>query len=209
MRMGLSYVAEDIASLCADQGWRPETIVGHSAGAAVALALSEKLQPHPRIVAINAALDRFEGVAGWLFPAFAKMLALNPFTSTAFTLGGGSVARARAIISSTGSSLTDEGYDYYARLLGDRRHVDGTLQMMARWNTDALYDRLPDITAPSLLITGARDNAVPPAVSTRAADRLPKAELIDLDGLGHLAHEEAPEVVTQLIRDWSAPRPTV
>lgn len=206
-RLGLETVADDIAALCRAQGWRPGVVVGHSAGAAVALALSQKLDPRPRVVTLNAALDRFDGVAGWLFPAFAKMLALNPFTSVAFTLGGGSAVRARAIISSTGSRLSEEGYGYYARLLSDRAHVDGTLQMMARWNTDALYDRLHEIETPCLMITGARDAAVPPRVSATAATRLPKAMLEELEGLGHLAHEEAPELVSQLIDDWCRSTP--
>ena len=201
-RLGLDTVAEDIAALCAAQGWQPNVIVGHSAGAAVALSLSEKLDPKPRVVTLNAALDRFDGVAGWLFPAFARMLALNPFTSVAFTMGGGTAMRARAIISSTGSQLSDEGYGYYARLLSDRAHVDGTLQMMARWNTDALYARLTDIETPCLMITGARDTAVPPRVSAMAATRLPLARLCKLDDLGHLAHEEAPDRITQVIEDW-------
>lgn len=201
-RLTLDHMAQDIAALCRAQDWRPEVIVGHSAGAAIALVLSEILHLRPRIMTVNAALDRFDGVAGWLFPAFAKMLALNPFTSLAFTMGGHSLARARSIISSTGSRLTDEGYGYYARLLADRSHVNGTLQMMARWNTDALHARLSDITAPCLLVTGTRDGAVPPRVSDQAAARLPQSERLDLDDLGHLAHEEAPDVVTRVIRDW-------
>ncbi|MEM6481676.1 MAG: alpha/beta fold hydrolase BchO [Pseudomonadota bacterium] len=201
-RLALDTVAEDIATLCAAQEWHPRVIVGHSAGAAVAIALSEKVTPCPQVITLNAALDRFDGFAGWLFPAFAKMLALNPFTSVAFAMGGGSALRARAIITSTGSQLSEEGYGYYARLLSDRAHVDGTLQMMARWNTDSLYYRLPEIETRCLLVTGARDTAVPPRVSAMAATRLPQGELRELDDLGHLAHEEDPETIAQLIEAW-------
>jgi magnesium chelatase accessory protein len=45
---------------------------------------------------------------------------------------------------------------------------------------------------------------VPPAVSARAAERLPNARLIGLPGLGHLAHEEAPERVAALIREFTS-----
>lgn len=202
-RLSLETVAEDIEALCLAQDWCPRVIVGHSAGAAIALALSEAFDPKPRVITLNAALDRFEGMAGWLFPAFAKMLALNPFASLAFTVGGGSDMRARAIIMSTGSRLSDEGYGYYARLLSDRAHVDGTLQMMARWSTDALYDRLSSIEAECLMITGGQDTAVPPRVSKMAANRMPRAQQTEIDDLGHLAHEEKPEVVSQIIKEWS------
>lgn len=207
-RLGLETTAEDIASLCKAEGWEPEALVGHSAGGAVALELSDLLAKSqsqtPRVVTINAALDRFEGIAGWLFPAFAKILALNPFVPIAFSLGGGTNIRARAIIQNTGSNLSKQGYGYYARLLNSHSHVDGTLQTMARWNTDALYDRLPEIESPCLLITGKKDKAVPPKVSDKAAQLLPNAKRLELDGVGHLAHEESPELISQIVLDYCA-----
>ena len=39
-------MAEDIARLCADEGWAPAALIGHSAGAVVALRLAEIL-PRP------------------------------------------------------------------------------------------------------------------------------------------------------------------
>lgn len=205
-RFGLTKTAEDIASLCEAQGWQPACIVGHSAGGAVALDLAGRIKSAdgtpPRFVGINAALDRFEGVAGWLFPALAKMLALNPLTAYAFAMGGVRTDRARNVIRSTGSDLSQEALGYYARLLSDRGHVDGTLQTMANWDTDALWQKMDQIAAPSLLITGEKDKAVPPEVSERAAQALPNAETRQLEGLGHLAHEEAPERVAKLILEF-------
>ncbi|MEO1381093.1 MAG: alpha/beta fold hydrolase, partial [Pseudomonadota bacterium] len=92
----------------------------------------------------------------------------------------------------------------YARLLNSHSHVDGTLQTMARWNTDALYDRLPEIESPCLLITGKKDKAVPPKVSDKAAQLLPNAKRLELDGVGHLAHEESPELISQIVLDYCA-----
>lgn len=203
-RMGLERTAEDIAALCTAQDWTPKAILGHSAGAAVALDLASRLPETPAVVGINAALDRFEGTAGWLFPVLAKLLALNPFTALAFSAGGARPDRARSVIRSTGSNLNDEGLALYSRLLSDRAHVDGTLQMMANWSTDGLLDRLPKIDNPTLLITGAKDTAVSPRVSDRASALLPNVQLHPLEGLGHLAHEEAPDLVCDLILDWCA-----
>ena len=201
-RLGLHTTAEDIAALCKHQGWTPQVLIGHSAGAAVALNLAQHLPGTPALIGINAALDRFEGMAGWLFPMLAKLLALNPLTAVAFSLGGARPDRARNVIRATGSKLSDEGLAYYSRLLGNRSHVDGTLQMMSRWNTDALWDRLPQIDNPTLLITGDNDTAVPPDVSDRAAHLLPNATRIRLQNLGHLAHEEDPEQICDIILNW-------
>ncbi|WP_371060838.1 alpha/beta fold hydrolase BchO [Rhodosalinus sp. 5P4] len=206
-RCSLPLMTTDIAALVAAEGWQPRAIIGHSAGAAIALALAERLTPAPDVIGINAALGNFEGVAGWLFPALAKLLALNPFTASAFTLGGASPARVRRLIGSTGSELDETGLALYARLMGDRDHVDATLKMMAQWSIDPLIGRLPDLAARTLFITGDRDRAVPPSVSDRAAARLPDARVVHLPGLGHLAHEENPAAVAAEIEGFLAGRP--
>lgn len=207
-RLGLTTMSEDIAALCAARGWQPHVIIGHSAGAALALDLARHItrpdSTPPDVIGINAALDRFEGVAGWLFPVLAKVLALNPLTATAFTLGRNHAGRARRLIESTGSTLDEQGLSYYARLIADRDHVEATLQMMAQWDIDALLPYLPAINARCLLITGARDAAVSPEVSERAARLLPAAETHRIDGLGHLAHEEDPTAILKIIFDWLA-----
>ena len=201
-RLGLVPMAADIAALIAAEGWQPRIIVGHSAGAALALRLALDLPESPRVVGINAALSPFEGLAGWLFPVLAKVLALNPLTALAFTARGNRHARARRLIESTGSRLPDRGIGYYARLIGDRSHVEGTLQMMAQWDVTALLDALPALRAPCLLIIGEADRAVPTEVSDRAAARLPDARRARLPDLGHLAHEEAPAEIAGMIRGF-------
>ena len=159
-------------------------------GAAIALRLSQSLNV-PKVIGINPALDNFDGVAGWLFPILARLLAANPFTANLFTLGA-SAARARRLIEGTGSKIDANALDYYTRLIGDRAHVNGALQMMAHWSLDGLLRDLPEIQAKVLFLTGANDTAVPPRVADEAAARLRQARVIRLEGLGHLAHEEDP-----------------
>lgn len=200
-RYGLTPTTEDLIALARQEGWVPTQIVGHSAGAAVALAMADMgLRPTQRIVGINAALSNFKGVAGVLFPMLAKALAMTPLTATVFsaTASRSSVAR---LIAGTGSTLDDAGLDLYLRLTRDRGHVDATLSMMAQWDLGALLARLPRITTRALLITGDRDGAVPPQTSADAVGAMPNATLVRLKGVGHLAHEEDPEGLAALIRD--------
>ena len=198
-RSGLEAMTQDLGRLIASQGWHPVAVIGHSAGGALALRLAQRLDPPPKVVGLNPALTPFDGVAGWLFPMLAKMLALTPLSPVLFTLGNGGTRKARKLIEATGSRLDDAGYALYARLIGDRRHVNGVLQMMARWDLAPLLEDLPRIDAPTLFIAGLRDRAVAPAVSDRAAARMPDARALPLDGLGHLAHEEDPEQVAGII----------
>lgn len=192
-RSGLEETTADIAELARFEGWKIDTVIGHSAGAAIALRLSQALGVG-KVIGINPALDHFDGVAGWLFPVLAKLLALNPLTASFFAFGA-SPSRARRLIEGTGSRIDDEGLSYYTRLTGDRAHVNGALQMMARWSLDDLLADLPEIDARVLFLTGENDKAVPPSVATRAAAQLPNAETRELSGLGHLAHEEDPSRV--------------
>jgi len=199
-RASLNAMTEDIAALLASQHWRPKALLAHSAGTAIALQLAEAQDPPTQVIGINPALARFPGIAGWLFPVLAKMLALNPFVPWFFTQGANPISRARRLLDSTGSTLTDQDIAFYARLISDRTHVDGALQMMAQWDVDALIDRLPDIAVPCLFLTGARDGAVSPDVADRAAAAMPQARTIRLEGLGHLAHEEDPARIAAEIR---------
>lgn len=199
-RARLGDVAHDIAKLCAQEGWEPALIIGHSAGGAISLELARQglLMPS-HLVIVNGALENFRGTAGWLFPVMAKMLALNPLTGLLISQGGRSVAQVRSILASAGTELDEEGLGRYAHLIQRRAHVDGTLAMMAQWSLDDLNRALPGIQTPSLFVHGARDGAVDIRVAERAARAMPNADLITLPEIGHLAHEEAPTTVADAI----------
>lgn len=202
-RCGLDEMAHDLQALCTAEGWQPSVIVGHSAGAAIALRLAERMAPMPpAIVGINAALAPFEGVAGVLFPVLAKTLSMLPMIPDLFSAMNRSEAGAQRLVTGTGSKLGPEGIAFYQSLISDRAHVDATLQMMAQWNLGPLLDRLAQNQAECLLITGGNDKAVPPNTSKEAAKRLPNAQTISLPGLGHLAHEEDADAVFRAITEW-------
>ncbi len=199
-RSGLEEMAADIAALLRHQGWRPEAILSHSAGTAVALRLS-RVAGTGTVIGINPALDNFQGMAGLLFPLFARALALSPLTATVFAASA-TPARARKLIEGTGSVLDEEGFDFYARLMRDRTHVSGTLNMMARWSLRTLLPELPALEARALFLAGERDLAVPPDVAARAAGMMKRGETRRLQGVGHLAHEEDPARILRELGDY-------
>lgn len=53
-----------------------------------------------------------------------------------------------------------------------------------------VYDRLGEITAPTLVLHGTEDHTVAPANAQLLAERIPNAELCWLPGAGHLYHSE-------------------
>ncbi len=198
-RCGLDHMAEDLLALCRYAGWAPDLVVGHSAGAAIALRMWELgARPAGGIVGINAALGNFKGVAGWLFPIMAKALAVTPFSANLFasTTTRSSV---RNLVRGTGSRLDQEGLELYHRLATDKGHVDATLSMMAQWHLDGLLGRMGQIATSVHLIIGLSDAAVPAQVSRDAAGILRDVQITELSNLGHLAHEEDPQAIARLI----------
>ncbi|SLN32974.1 alpha/beta fold hydrolase BchO [Pseudooctadecabacter jejudonensis] len=197
-RCGLAHMAEDLAALIQQEGWTPNALIGHSAGAAIALQMARSAPCH--VIGINAALSNFKGVAGWLFPMMAKALALNPISAALFAKTT-TPAGVRNLIAGTGSKLNAEGEGLYLRLAQDSGHVDATLSMMAQWSLDGLTAALPDIQSRVDLIIANGDKAVPPSSSRNAAHRLADAHLHEVTSLGHLAHEEDPKQIADVIYD--------
>lgn len=199
-RSGLAPMATDIAALAADQGWPLHMVVGHSAGGAIALQMALN-GTAPRVTTFNAALNSFEGVAGFLFPVLAKILATTPFAPAFFARTASAPAQVRNLLNSTGSKLDDDGIALYRRLIADPDHIAGTLRMMAQWDLKPLRAALPTIQTPVHMITGARDKTVSPRSSIDAALQIPNAQHLSLENLGHLAHEEdTPRAVEQIQR---------
>lgn len=208
LRFGLDAMAQDLASLCQGQGWQPRAIIGHSAGAAVALRLAEILPVPPGcVVGINAALGPFEGIEGWLFPKLAKAMAFSPFIGRLISGIASKPARVARLIAQTGSVPDPAQVALYARLVALPGHVEATLGMMAQWSLDGLLARLPETTLPLLLLAGDKDVAVPPEVSRKVAALRAGVECVILPGLGHLAHEESPQTLAALILPFLAAHP--
>lgn len=198
-RSSLAAMAEDLAALCDALGADPAIVAGHSAGAAIALAIELQRPAGRRIVGFNAALGRFEGAAAWLFPAMARALAATPLLPAAVAGLLGATGGSDQILRSTGSRIDATGRHLYRRLVRSPSHVEGALEMMAQWSTRPVREALPGMAGPIRLLTGDRDGAVPPRVSAEAAALCPGAVAISMGALGHLAHEEAPEAAAAAI----------
>jgi magnesium chelatase accessory protein len=199
-RLGLDAMADDLLALLRDQNWRPIAIVGHSAGAAIALRMAEMMPMGPRaVIGINAALGPFHGFAGWLFPKLARAMSASPFVSAVVTRLSSKRKQVEKLLAATGSPLDAQGVELYQRLVSRMSHIDGTLGMMAQWNLEPLLERLPQITVPTLLIASDGDKAVPAVVSALAAARMPRAQFSELPNYGHLVHEENPALIAGLI----------
>ncbi len=202
----LPQMAAAVAGLVAQLGVQPSFVVGHSAGAAIAVRMTLDGSISPRkIISLNGAMMPFPGMAAVAFPALAKLLFLNPFAAPILAWRGSDPAAVARLIAGTGSKLDAEGLGLYARLFATRRHVAAAVGMMANWDLSALKRELPKLGVPLTLVAADQDRAVPPRDARAIAAILPGAAVVPVARYGHLAHEEAPALFADLIAAQAGP----
>ncbi|WP_091684857.1 alpha/beta fold hydrolase BchO [Methylocapsa palsarum] len=198
-RMSMSGMAEALGDLLRELDADPAHAVGHSAGASllVRMCLDERIAPKT-LVSLNGALLPFGGV-GQMFSPLAKLLFGAPFIPKLFARMGEDRRAIVNMLRSTGSAADDEGVELYARLFGNAGHVEGVLAMMANWDLRALQRDLPQLKTPLVMVTGGKDHTVPAEEAFRIRELARGSRVVCLRHLGHLAHEEAPRDVADLI----------
>lgn len=199
-QMSMQGMAQALASLLETLELQPQVLVGHSAGAAIAmrLCLDGFLKPDA-LFSLNGALLPLGGLPGLMFPPAAKLMAALPFVPQLFAMSAANPAAASRLIAGTGSVLDAEGTELYARLLRSPDHAAGALAMMANWDLKSLESKIRELQPALTLVVGMNDKAVPPSQANRVHRMLPRSSLIALPGLGHLAHEEQPQTVATLL----------
>ena len=200
-------VAKALAALMAKLDMAPAMILGHSVGAAVAFMLVARALLHPQaVVALGGALLPFAGV-GKAFPGLAKALFVNPLIPAIFSFTTRLQSMPDLLARWTGSRSSREQVAHYERLFRSPAHTGGALALMANWDLDQIERSILAVKCPVLLLHGERDKTVPPATSHKVAQRLighgTRAVHHRLPGLGHLAHEEAPDRHADLIREFA------
>ncbi|MEO1090058.1 MAG: alpha/beta fold hydrolase BchO [Pseudomonadota bacterium] len=200
-QLGLGDMAAAVDALLTALGRAPEVVVGHSAGAAILakMVIDDRLSPR-LLVSLNGAFLPYGGAMGPIASPLAKALFMNPVMPRLFAWGTNRRGAER-MITGVGSTIDPEGVELYTRLAKRPAHVGAALGMMASWDLASLKSQLPLVDVPVLLVVGEADEAVAPSEADVVAKLLPHVRIQRLPGLGHLAHEEAPDVVVEVIVD--------
>jgi magnesium chelatase accessory protein len=202
--LAMPAMARAVGELTTALGLKPAVIVGHSAGAAIAVRMALDGIVEPRaIVGLAPALLPFPGLAATLFPSLARLLFVNPFAPHMFArLARVPGETGRFLARSTGSRIDAVGVACYEQLFATAGHCSGAITMMADWDLATLRRDLPALDLPLLLVHGESDSAIPLSNAREAAALVRGGRLVSLPGLGHLAHEEKPDEVTSVIAEF-------
>ena len=198
----LPGMAQATKALLNALGQSPAMLVGHSAGAAIAarLCLDKSVQPQ-LLVSLNGVMLPLPGPMSGLFSASARVLSMLPMVPEVFAWRATDRKTVDQLLAGTGSQLDERGRALYGRLVRQPGHVAGTLRMMHHWNLDPLAKDLPKLSVPLVQLVASQDRMVPPDEAARVAQILPQARRLDLPGLGHLAHEEHPQLLAGIFCD--------
>lgn len=203
--LSLTGMAGALRQLLTVLGREPEYVVGHSAGAAIGVRMTLDGALRPRgIVSLNGAMLPLDGVVGLVFAGAARLLSVAPFASRVLAWHVSRPDVVERLMRDTGSRLDEEGLEFYGRLARQPAHVAAVFDMMANWDLHPLARELPRLECPLLLVAAERDGMVPPRAADRIGALVPRATVLHLPGLGHLAHEEAPALVAGQIGEFAA-----
>lgn len=198
----LPGMAAEFNKLLSQTGFAPDVLIGHSAGAAIAIRLATLLERPPKyIIGLNAALRPLGGMAGFAGPAIARAMTVSPLMVKIIAQRAQDRERVARLIRSTGSMPSEPYLGIYSRLFSNPQHIRGTLRMMANWDVSTIPLDIRRASCPLALLTGDLDRAVPPVEAEDFARRYPAIRHIPFSGLGHLAHEEDPKRILGGILD--------
>ena len=82
------------------------------------------------------------------------------------------------------------------------RHPEGGRRQWEAMQGFDSFDRLPTLRVPTLIVHGTEDQAIPVENAELLAERIPGAELVLLEGAGHLYHSEQAAAADAAVLDF-------
>lgn len=203
----VEQLADDAAALAAHLSPDPVLVLGHSQGASVAQEMALR---HPERTAGLILVSATPGELG-MMEDLADTLDLTPVPVEVDILQRVPPASDEEL------AATMRGLaPYFARQpdVGDPEALFGGATFNAeaarRWMQSltfwSAFDRLNRLESPVLLLTGAQDAICPPQQAERIGRQTPNAELVVLEGAGHVPWVEEPEAFVAAVEDWLARR---
>lgn len=184
----------------------PALVVGHSAGAALALrwALSHQPGGGARLLGFNPSLVPPPAVYTRLLGPIVTPLATSSPVASLVAGWGSRAGLVRRLLASTGSTLSPAQQARYETLFRRPDHVRGSMGFMAAADLDALMAAAEPLGRRCHFVIGERDAWVPAAALHRVIGRsLPDAGVEAWSG-GHLLHEVEPARAAATVLDHLA-----
>ena len=209
---GFDECVDDLVATLESAGHRQAHWLGYSMGARLALGCAVR---HPGSVASLVLLGGRAGIADPIKRA-ARRSEDDALAARIETVGVEAFVD-EWLAQPMFASLRRRGARFLAeqrrqRLSNSARGLADSLRGLGPGAQPPLFDALPRIDVPVLLVAGALDRKFV-ALAHDLAGRLPRAEICEIADAGHAAHLEQPEAFVHAVQDFlrraTAPAPSV
>jgi magnesium chelatase accessory protein len=196
----ISGIGNMLTILLESLNFQPDFVVGHSAGAVILCNMALGHQINPRvIISVNGAFVPLFGVGSSFISRLGKRFSKRPLLHRILARRAFNRRNVARVLESTGSRVSEQDIELYAKLLQQPAHVMSALSLMSQWDLGSFIAQLTFLTQPLYLLVGGNDKAVPLKDVFEIMQHVKAATLYPLPQLGHLAHEEQPDLVGERI----------
>jgi pimeloyl-ACP methyl ester carboxylesterase len=184
----------------------PAVVVGHSWGTLVALALALEYPVHCKRLLV---------ISGYYFPTFRVDAAI--FGAPALPIIGdllrytispplgalmAPVVSAQLFAPAEVDPAISSELAMAIRPWQIRANAEDTALMVP--SAAQMEHRYHHLTVPVAIVAGAGDKVVSPAQSERLAEEIPESQLLVMDGVGHMVHYTAKELIAETIASMAS-----
>lgn len=195
-----------ILDYIADQHLTNLTLLGHSFGGGVALAVAVELEEKQpgvlsKLILIDAA--SYPQKLPWFINTLRWPI-IGPLSQHLLT-SRKQVTMVLEFAYYDKKLITKEQIESYAaplRMPGGKYALRETAKQIVPKDIADLSSRYPHIGVPTLILWGEGDRVVPPANGVRLNKAIPHSTLITIPKCGHIPHEERPDAVRKPLADF-------
>jgi pimeloyl-ACP methyl ester carboxylesterase len=191
----VDQLGQDLIALL--EWFGPATLVGFSLGGVIALWVASE---RPDLVQTVIAVATSSVVGRTAADGLDERIAL-------FERGERTEIE-RQLLEDTRSQLANSAVDAGAvaakrvAAIVDPAGYANAARAVRRMRGEPLNERLDRIALPVLVVAGERDGWCPRRAAEIMLEHLSHASFIELDGVGHLMTEDAPDRLTAVVRSW-------
>ena len=190
--------AAALRAAAVELGLERPVLVGHSLGAAVALAWAlDAPESVAAVVTLGGYVLPLGGPPPWVTRLLRAPLLLRGAGALGRSRLGSPLVRRAVERAFFPTPPPDEYLEIAPRLALEASALvnDGEDRKVAEEGLAALRPRYPALSVPLVVVVGAQDRMVPPAVSERLHALVPRSELVRVPGAGHMPQFSAPDTV--------------
>jgi magnesium chelatase accessory protein len=202
LSLHIDMVAQSLSELITGLGVsHVNAMIGHSAGATCALALSPLMDDAPQtIVGLNPALvnplSMYNLFLGPVMNPFATSGMMAGILATSLPMTG----MVDQLLDSTNSILNETQRKPYRTLYADQGHIYGALNFMTASNIEELLQHSSKITSNFTFLVASQDPWVPQITLLPVIHHYFPQAVVEIEEGGHLFHEIKPMRAMQIIQ---------